>query len=71
MLWALVLAFCMARPLAAQLKVGIYKTTCPRAEDIVREEVTKAFRSDSGIAADFVRMHFNDCFVRVSIFQPS
>ena len=67
MLLALVLAFCMTCPLEAQLKVGFYKTTCPRAKDIVREKVTKAFRSDNGITTDFVRMHFHNYFVRVSV----
>jgi peroxidase len=34
------------------------------AEFIVKEEVTKGFMSDNGMAAGLVRMHFHDCFVR-------
>ncbi|XP_078448150.1 peroxidase 5-like [Wolffia australiana] len=64
LLLALALALYLCSPLEAQLTVGFYRTTCPRAELIVREEVNKAFQSDNGIAADFVRMHFHDCFVR-------
>ena len=68
-LLALVVAFCLTFPLEAQLKVGFYKKSCPTAEQIVREEVIKAFRNDEGILADFVRMYFHDCFVRVSVLS--
>ncbi|KAK9682366.1 hypothetical protein RND81_10G068700 [Saponaria officinalis] len=50
--------------LEAQLQVGFYAKTCPLAETTVKQQVTKAFRSNNGIAPGLLRMHFHDCFVR-------
>ncbi|XP_074285032.1 peroxidase 5-like [Silene latifolia] len=47
----------------AQLQVGFYSKTCPSAETIVKQQVTKAFGSSPGIAPGLVRMHFHDCFI--------
>ncbi|KAJ0979102.1 hypothetical protein J5N97_014576 [Dioscorea zingiberensis] len=53
------------RPLfKAQLQVGFYNDKCLLAESIVKDEVMKALRSDSGLAAGLVRLHFHDAFVR-------
>ena len=54
-------------PLAlADLRVGFYKAVCPRAESIVRASVQRVFNRDKSIPAALLRMHFHDCFVRVS-----
>lgn len=60
----LVLSRCVL--LGAQLEVGFYEGSCDFVEFIVKEEVRKAFFIDEGVAAGLVRLHFHDCFVRVS-----
>lgn len=55
------------KELEAQLEVGYYANTCGMAEYIVKDEVRNAFYRDPGLAAALVRLHFHDCFVRVSI----
>lgn len=71
--WVAVL-FCQS--VQSQLQVGFYTNSCRRAELIVRSAVRDGINKDRGVAAGLVRMHFHDCFVRVStssskvIFYP-
>ncbi|KAM4068595.1 hypothetical protein ACB094_12G024800 [Castanea mollissima] len=48
----------------SQLQVGFYGNSCSLAEFIVKDEVRNSFFRDQGVAADLVRLHFHDCFVR-------
>lgn len=52
----------------AQLQIGFYNSTCPRAELIVGKVIQERFIADHTITAAFLRMHFHDCFVRVRDF---
>lgn len=48
---------------AQQLRVGFYHNACNVVESIVRDEVKRVSNKDEGI---IIRMHFYDCFVRVT-----
>ncbi|ESR60756.1 peroxidase 3 [Citrus sinensis] len=48
----------------AQLQLGFYAKSCPRAEKIVLDYVNKHIHNAPSLAASFLRMHFHDCFVR-------
>ncbi|KAH9793071.1 peroxidase 3 [Citrus sinensis] len=48
----------------AQLQLGFYAKSCPKAEKIVLDYVNKHIHNAPSLAASFLRMHFHDCFVR-------
>ncbi|KNA04503.1 hypothetical protein SOVF_199100 [Spinacia oleracea] len=60
----IVVACFLSSHIEAALEVGFYRDKCPFAEAIIRDEVTKSFLRDRGIAPGIVRLHFHDCFVR-------
>lgn len=53
-------------PANAQLKVGFYSNTCPKAEAIVKDVIDGVLSVAPSLAGPLLRMHFHDCFVRVS-----
>ncbi|KAK6939310.1 hem peroxidase [Dillenia turbinata] len=53
---------------AKALSSNYYDHTCPQAESMVSRTVKKAMLSDKTVPAALLRMHFHDCFIRVTPF---
>uniref|UniRef100_A0A1D1ZJI3 Peroxidase n=1 Tax=Anthurium amnicola TaxID=1678845 RepID=A0A1D1ZJI3_9ARAE len=47
----------------AQLSLDYYKQSCPRAEEIVKEQVKKLYEKHGNTAVSWVRNLFHDCMV--------
>lgn len=43
-----------------------YDDSCPKVEEIVKSIVAKAVTKEPRMAASLLRLHFHDCFVKVS-----
>jgi len=48
----------------AGLAVGFYNKTCPRAEELVLEEMRDIVHGDPTLGPALLRLLFHDCFVR-------
>jgi peroxidase len=66
---ALLLAAVAASCARAQLHEKFYSESCPSVEEVVRKEMVRALSLAPSLAAPLLRMHFHDCFVRVSYKQ--
>ncbi|XP_078148744.1 cationic peroxidase SPC4-like [Carex rostrata] len=51
-------------PLQTGLSFGYYRSTCPQLESIVNNYLANTFKSNIGLAAGLLRLHFHDCFVQ-------
>lgn len=59
------LVFPLSSPVSA-LSSNYYDQTCPQLEHAVTNAVKKAMINDKTVPAALLRMHFHDCFVRVT-----
>ncbi|XP_057982219.1 peroxidase 21-like [Malania oleifera] len=48
----------------SELQLNYYSSSCPRAEEIVKEEVTKLFQRRDNTAISWLRFLFHDCMVK-------
>lgn len=63
-----VLIFSVFSPVNS-LSYNYYEKTCPHAESIIAYAVKTATSKDKTVPAALLRLHFHDCFIRVSILQ--
>jgi len=57
-------AAAMSTASGTALQYDFYKSSCPKAEEAVRNATQKIISNDPTMAAAFVRLFFHDCFVR-------
>lgn len=53
--------------LGSSLSLDYYEKTCPGVDFIVTKAVKDAAYKDKTVPAALLRMHFHDCFIRVSV----
>ncbi|KAL2609482.1 hypothetical protein R1flu_028055 [Riccia fluitans] len=57
-------ALLVSGTISTDLQVGFYSSTCPDAENLVRQTVEEAVTGDRRKGASLVRLLFHDCFVQ-------
>lgn len=67
MLWSLPIILVSNIWVGNALSSNHYDITCPNVESIVAKVVRDATSRDRTVPATLLRMHFHDCFIRVSI----
>lgn len=50
---------------AGGLQMDFYSSSCPRVEELVKEEMVDILKQAPTLAGPLLRLHFHDCFVRV------
>lgn len=50
------------------LEYDFYRTSCPQAENIIREVIREIYKVRSSVAPEILRLAFHDCFIEVMIF---
>lgn len=53
----------------SDIELGFYDKSCPTAEKMIFDYVKQHVPNAPSLAAALLRMHFHDCFVRVSIHR--
>ncbi|CAJ1968491.1 unnamed protein product [Sphenostylis stenocarpa] len=53
--------FCLGK---SQLQLNYYSTSCPKAEDIIKQQVTELYHKHGNTAVSWVRNLFHDCVVK-------
>lgn len=59
-------AFALIIQISNALNANYYHETCPKAESTITKAVRKAMNNDRTVPAALLRMHFHDCFIRVT-----
>lgn len=49
----------------SDLRLNYYSESCPRAEEIIKEQVNKLYHKHGNTAVSWIRNLFHDCMVKV------
>lgn len=47
-----------------EIELNYYKESCPKAEDIIKEEVSKLYEKHKNTAVSWIRNLFHDCILK-------
>lgn len=67
LLMALAAAALMMSTASGTLQYNFYSSSCPKAEEAVRNATVKIISNNPTMGAAIVRLFFHDCFVKVII----
>ncbi|CAN4109623.1 unnamed protein product [Withania somnifera] len=65
-MFLLLVSFLHIRCAKSELKLNYYSESCPRAEEIIKEQVIKLYHKHGNTAASWIRNVFHDCMVKKS-----
>ena len=58
---------CSSTAVEATLEYDFYSSSCPQVENLVYQEISKAYWNDSTVAPGILRISFHDCFNQVRL----